>query len=163
MSDWLIIGYGNPLRGDDGLGCFVAEQIAAAPPSGVEVIVAHQLTPEMTLPISAAAHVIFVDASVEGQPGEIHIETVPNQPPSSNHAITHHFSPAALVWMAGKLFDHAPSATLITVTADNLDLGEGLSPPAVAAIPLVIERIQGMIQPDPDGSNASPTATFTPG
>jgi Ni,Fe-hydrogenase maturation factor len=28
MADVLAIAYGNPLRGDDGVGCVVAEEIA---------------------------------------------------------------------------------------------------------------------------------------
>ena len=44
---WLVIGYGNELRGDDGAGIMVARRIAENPPPGVRSIVARQLTPEL--------------------------------------------------------------------------------------------------------------------
>jgi len=44
----LVIGYGNTLRGDDGLGQRAAEALAQrALPDGVEVLSCHQLTIEL--------------------------------------------------------------------------------------------------------------------
>ena len=61
----LVIGYGNPLRGDDGIGRVIAEHIAETlRPEAIDVVVAHQLTPELTEPISRSGLVIFVDAAV---------------------------------------------------------------------------------------------------
>ena len=66
MARALIIGYGNPLRGDDGLGWRAAEQLAEIiPQSEAEVIACHQLTPELAEPISRARLVIFIDMSLE--------------------------------------------------------------------------------------------------
>jgi hypothetical protein len=49
----LIVGYGNPLRGDDGLGWRAAERLRTViQDAGVEILALHQLTPELmeTLP-----------------------------------------------------------------------------------------------------------------
>ena len=68
----LIIGYGNPLRGDDGVGWRVAEAVAAALPDGAaEVLTVHQLTPELAELMSRADRVIFIDAAAEGEAGEV--------------------------------------------------------------------------------------------
>ena len=52
-----IVGYGNPLRGDDGVGQEVATALLRQKNSGgglasATIICAHQLLPEMALDIS---------------------------------------------------------------------------------------------------------------
>ncbi len=70
----LVIGYGNTLRRDDGVGVRAAELMAADPRfAGVEVLTAYQLTPELSLDIATASLVIFVDADVRGLPGAIEV------------------------------------------------------------------------------------------
>ena len=66
-ADALVIGYGNTLRGDDGIGPAVAEAVAALGLPGVRVIVAHQLTPELAADLADAQLVVFVDAAVGGE------------------------------------------------------------------------------------------------
>src|SRR2546421_12899232 len=67
----LVIGYGNPLRTDDGVGWQVAQQLATDLADDVDVIGTHQLTPELAEPISRAGLVVFVDAGVGGEPGHV--------------------------------------------------------------------------------------------
>jgi len=99
----LIIGYGSPLRGDDGLGWAVAGQLAAhIPDESVEIRVVHQLTPELVEPISEAELVIFVDASREGPVGkwscvEVEPETGPSAP------LEHQFGAGKLLGYARKV------------------------------------------------------------
>nr|MDQ2730551.1 hydrogenase maturation protease [Armatimonadota bacterium] len=70
MSGALVIGYGNPLRRDDGLGPMAAQRLAAlADPLRVQVLTPYQLSPELAEPISQARFVLFIDASEEGVPG----------------------------------------------------------------------------------------------
>lgn len=67
----LVIGYGNPLRSDDGIGWRVAEELRGrVDASRIEVIECRQLTPEMAEQIRTAGLVVFVDAAAEGAPGE---------------------------------------------------------------------------------------------
>ena len=59
----LIVGYGNPLRGDDGVGQAVARAFAnEAAIDGVEALACHQLTPELAERFAAAARVVLIDA-----------------------------------------------------------------------------------------------------
>jgi hydrogenase maturation protease len=69
MARVLIVGYGNPLRGDDGLGWHAAEALRAALPEA-EILAVHQLTPELAEDASRAELVIFLDAAETGAPGE---------------------------------------------------------------------------------------------
>src|SRR5512136_1175751 len=68
----LVVGYGNPLRGDDGAGWQAAERLEALlPPAQVNVLIRHQLTPELAEPSSRAELVILIDASCVDPPGQI--------------------------------------------------------------------------------------------
>ena len=61
----LVIGYGNTLRGDDGVGPRVAEAVGELNLPGVHTLICPLLTPELANPISRAGKVIFVDAAVD--------------------------------------------------------------------------------------------------
>lgn len=71
----LLIGYGNPLRSDDGLGWRVAEALrtqveqqaateATAQAQSLDIVTCQQLNPELAEAISRADLAIFVDAAV---------------------------------------------------------------------------------------------------
>ncbi|MFI5043071.1 MAG: hydrogenase maturation protease, partial [Acidimicrobiales bacterium] len=68
----LVIGYGNTLRSDDGVGWHAAALLAEDPRlAGVEVLAVHQLTPELALDMSRATLVILIDAGADDPPGAI--------------------------------------------------------------------------------------------
>src|ERR1035441_6445297 len=64
-AELLVIGYGNTLRGDDGVGPRVAEAIEKLNLPGVRTLVCQQLSPEYADPVSRARTVVFVDAAVD--------------------------------------------------------------------------------------------------
>jgi len=125
MDRTLIIGYGNPIRGDDAAGFLAAERLRAAiADPGVTVLPVHQLAPELAEPVSRAALVIFIDAWVAPEPGEIRERPVlPALQPdvagrsSFTHpaAFTHHATPEGVLATALALYGHAPEAWLISV------------------------------------------------
>ena len=57
----LIIGYGNTLRGDDGVGYKIAEIIEQWNINNITSLAVHQLTPDLAENIAQADTVIFVD------------------------------------------------------------------------------------------------------
>ena len=63
-AELLVIGYGNTLRGDDGVGPRVAEAVEKLNLPGVRTLVCQQLSPEHADPISRVRKVVFVDAIV---------------------------------------------------------------------------------------------------
>jgi hydrogenase maturation protease len=72
MARVLIIGFGNPLRGDDGFGWHAAQRLCERLGSpDVQVIACHQLTPELAEDIGAAERVLFIDAARDLPSGEI--------------------------------------------------------------------------------------------
>jgi hydrogenase maturation protease len=128
----LVIGYGNPLRGDDGFGYRAAERIPGA-------IAVHQLTPELMDPIARADRVVFLDATAEGVPGEIRRRRI--EPSVSGGAFTHHSTPEGLLAGACALFGSAPEAFLITVCGANFDLSHTLSPAIESAMERVLTEL----------------------
>jgi hypothetical protein len=82
----LLIGYGNELRGDDGVGPYVAREIDRRDLPGVRTFALHQLAPELAEEIAGADGVIFVDAEECGASDEIvHLEVEPADTGFRNH------------------------------------------------------------------------------
>lgn len=81
----LIIGYGNPLRGDDRLGWVVAAQLGEqlGEQHGT-VRTLHQLVPELAEELARYDVAMFVDASATQEPGSVRIREL-SVPASAEH------------------------------------------------------------------------------
>jgi|SRR5579872_2998230 len=121
----LVIGYGNELRRDDGVGPRVARAVADWAVPGVRALAVHQLTPELADDIARAEEVMFVDAAVDGGTAQVSVQPV--RAALSNSPTNHATSPPALLALAEMLFGRRPVAWLLTVAGRDLDFGEGLS------------------------------------
>src|SRR5512136_592894 len=138
MPHTLIIGYGNPLRGDDGIGPRTAELLAERDgttpplsPDGVQVLVCHQLTIELAPQIAEADLLILIDATATGEPGAVQQRALTPAIPQSA-SLTHHVDAQGLLAAAQMLYGHAPEAVLFTVSGGSFDHGEALSPAVTA-------------------------------
>ena len=126
MARILVLGYGNPLRSDDGLGWRVAVELFRANASpDVLVVPCHQLTPDLAETASLAETVVFVDCSRKGKPGEVRCEEVRSQ--SGPTPFTHDLSPAVLLDLAAELFGVCPKAYLFTICGERFEPGEEFS------------------------------------
>src|SRR3954471_19349710 len=93
----LVLACGNTLRGDDGVGWAIAALLEDDPAlAHVEVVAAHQLTPEMAEPISRAETVVFVDCSAVAAAGEVAVFPVAAAS-EDNASLTHNVDPARLL------------------------------------------------------------------
>ncbi|MGE5647337.1 MAG: hydrogenase maturation protease [Acidobacteriota bacterium] len=143
MARILVIGWGNPLRGDDGIGWRAAERLKEAlADREVTVRVAHQLMPEFAEEISRSDVVIFIDAACDnGFSGEIRFEQVePRRSPAA--AFSHQMDPPALLGMAEALYGRCPEAFFFTVRGRSFGYGEELSAEVQSALPALLEQIQ---------------------
>jgi hydrogenase maturation protease len=134
MPKILIIGYGNPLRGDDAIGWLAAENLSQTVSSpDVEILMCHQLTPELADNLQQCDAAIFIDARRDGEPGELRVERISarSDPPGFSHEI----SPAALLQLCHQLFRKCPTAFLVSLCGECFELKEGLSSRAAAAFP----------------------------
>ena len=137
----LIIGIGNPLRGDDGLGWAVAEQLARDRSIDGVIRTVHQLTPELAQEMAAVPLVIMVDASREGEPGDLCMRslTLPVEPhPASTHATT----PEELAALTATIYDHCPPVVIVTMVGADFDLGERCSTLITERLPLICAAVR---------------------
>jgi hydrogenase maturation protease len=141
-EDVLVIGYGNPLRGDDGAGWRAAELLVDDPrAAGARVLARHQLTPELAEDVSRANLVVLIDASREpGAAGSVSSTALPDTP-ASGSVYSHHVDPALLLQLAGTWFGHAPPAVQVSIRAGDLEVGTDLSAPVVAAMPALVDAV----------------------
>ena len=141
----LVVGYGNVLRTDDGIGWAVADRLAADPRlAGATILRRHQLTPELALDLSEADLVVLVDASHDPDPGTFTVRPLGGAP-ASGAAFTHQVDPATLVALARELYGRAPEVLLVSVGVTSLELGEGLTPALAAAVPGIADGIAALI------------------
>ena len=135
----LVIGYGNTLRRDDGVGPGVAEAVAALALPGVRTLACPLLTPELAEPVSQARMVLFVDAAVDA-PREVQLRTL--APAESSQIMAHAASPATLLALARDVFGHAPEAWLITIPVEELGIGEEFSPLAQCGFEAAVRHVK---------------------
>jgi hydrogenase maturation protease len=142
MPDVLIIGYGNPLRRDDGVGWSIVEWFDNnLHDDRIEANAYHQLTPDLAQEISLAKVVIFVDAEEGGEPGASSIHTVKAEAITSS-AFTHHITPSVLLSISQSLYGKHPKAFLAALCGEDFGFGEGLSHKVEVEIPLLAMRIK---------------------
>ena len=143
MARVLVIGIGNPLRSDDGLGWAVAEQLSARTDENLRVLKVHQLTPELAEAISEVDLAIFVDAGAHGTPGALTCDPVSVS--EADLRFSHDVTPATLIQLARTLYGKAPLAYLVCVAGKTFEHGEALSPEMAAAIPPVMAKIRELM------------------
>jgi hydrogenase maturation protease len=141
----LVVGYGNPLRTDDGVGWHVAERLADDPRlAGVTVVRRHQLTPELALDISAATRVVLVDASHGPPAGTFTVARVERAEGSAT-TWSHHLGPPNLIALAHELYGRVPDVLLVSCGVKSLEIGDTLSPEVEAALPSVVDAVADLV------------------
>jgi hydrogenase maturation protease len=141
----LIVGYGNPLRSDDGIGWHAARLLATDPRlEGARVLAHHQLTPELAADVSRASLVVLVDAAAEGDPGSVAVRRI-GSPPPTPITWSHHLDPATLAGLADALYGVVPPIVLVSVAASSFAQGDRLSDPLQRALCEVVEVVAGVV------------------
>jgi len=144
----LILACGNTLRGDDGVGLWLAEWAERhfSTQAGVRVIADHQWTPELAEDVARTESVLFIDCSVDSLPGSVTL--APVEPVSSGpEHNTHHLGAAELLALARELHGSLPANALsLTIGAGSTELGEVFSAPVSAALPNVCTLIEETVQ-----------------
>ena len=121
----LIVGVGNTLMGDDGIGAYVAARLDEQQLPGLRTITVQQLSSDLLDDMLSAAHTIIVDASVEDEPVQFYkvMETA-----STGASHSHYTSAIQLLKMAELVYARQLSVYICAVGAHDLTLQEELSP-----------------------------------
>lgn len=124
----LLIGYGNPGRGDDGLGPAFARRIEARALPGVTVEIDYQLTVDHALMISGFPTVVFADAALDAE-GPFYFRRLDAD--GAQALGSHSVSPEAALGLAGLLFGARPGGYVLGLGGSRFGaMAEGLSGPA---------------------------------
>lgn len=137
----LVIGYGNDLRGDDGVGPRAAEAVAAWSLPGVRAIACRQLVPELAEALARCGRVVFVDAAV----GPFRSARLRALHPGPSGALAWHGGgPEGLLELSRAAYGRVPPALLLTIPAADLGFGSGLSPLARLGLRRALALLRGL-------------------
>ena len=155
---YLVIGYGNPLLGDDGFGQSVAEDLERAAPRlnlPIKILTTIALGPELIASIRQARMVAFIDINRHLSPGECAcvdltsgdeasgFTPLKNLPEGFNESLasSHSCHPTTLLLMSKTLYNYCPESKLFTAGGESFELGEKLSAAVRNKIPIIRNAI----------------------
>lgn len=121
----LVIGYGSTLRGDDGVGRYVADMIGRQCRPQVEVVSVTQLLPEFAGPVANSQAVIFVDACCDEGLEAPQVRELAVEPATAGQ--THFAGPADILRLSQTCYGRVPRAWLVSVPAKRFDVSGELS------------------------------------
>jgi len=120
----LIIGYGNPGRGDDGLGPALIAELEKHDLPGVTLDSDYQLNIEYSVDLAKHDLVIFVDASLKGDDPFKFSELEPSHECGIS---THSITAESLLGLTMDLMPTPPKAFLLAVCGYDFAFREGLT------------------------------------
>jgi len=160
MKPLLVIGLGNPLMGDEGIGWHVAERLSADPglPADAEVVCGGTDLLRFADQMEQRRRVIVIDALlVDTEPGSVWVGEDPGGEPSGAGASTcQPFSSRTSVLDNRQHNAHCLSAvqaiqllrmttqvpiTLLGISVRGVNVQTGLSPELDARMPSILEHV----------------------
>jgi hydrogenase 3 maturation protease len=151
QSGACLVGVGNPLRRDDGVGPWIVAALREAAAGTGLALVDAQDVPENFVPAIArgeARNVVFVDAvAAEGEPGTVVFGPLADLGEAESFS-THKLA----LSLSGKFLEAAgKKAFLLGIVPADLEFGEGLTPAVERAAAAVRDAILGALVPHPPG------------
>ena len=138
MSDLLVVGVGNQMRGDDAVGLAVARRVAGRGLDGVTVVESDGEPATLLAAWEGAAAVVIVDAVSSGAtPGTVlRFDAADGPVPAAcfRHS-THLFGVAEAIELARVLRKLPPRVIVIGVEGASWEPQEGMSPAVADAVP----------------------------
>lgn len=141
----IVLGLGNILLRDEGVGVRVVEALAEqyALPAGVEVVDGGTVGMDLLDTLAGCDHLLICDAVQTGAPpGSVVTLTDAEVPALFQTRYSPHQLGLSEVLATLILMEEAPAAiTLIGVVPVDLDLGAELSPEVAAVVDQAVERV----------------------
>jgi hydrogenase maturation protease len=144
----VVIGVGNPLRGDDGVGVRVAQELADGPlPEGVAVADGGTGGLDLLFVLEQAERVVLIDAAEMGcAPGEARTfagERVA-ETPGVRFASTHGFGVADVLALA-RAVGVQSDVTVVGIEPETVAYRDGLSETVASRVPEYVEMVRGLL------------------
>jgi len=150
----LILGVGNLLLSDEGVGVHVAQRMMTMNwPPAVQVVEGGTDGFGLVNFITEADRMILIDAvKGGGQPGSIYRFEIDDCPPYPDLFKTsvHQISILEVINLSS-LISSTPRTTIIGIEPASIEMGMELSPTVEAKIPKVIQMIQEEVEASLDG------------
>jgi hydrogenase maturation protease len=153
----LVIGLGNPILGDDGVGWRIAESVQNHPdlPAGVEIDFLAIGGISLMERLVGYDRALLIDAIVTHQHPigtvlSLNIEHLPDRD-IGHLGSPHDTTLQDALKMGRRLGVHLPTIIeLVVVESQNIyDFSEELSPPVSAAVPQAVQQVLELIQTQP--------------
>jgi hydrogenase maturation protease len=143
----LVMGIGNVLMGDEGVGVHVAQCLEQqALPSHVDVLDGGTGGFHLLDELSSHERVVLIDATMDGQPAGTVSLTEPRYASDFPPTLTAHDIGLRDLIVSATLLGGLPRMRLITISIDGMQsMQMTLSPPVSAAVPRVVEQVWQLI------------------
>jgi len=156
MKPLLAIGLGNPLMGDDGVGCAVAVRLACDPrlPESAEVICGGSDLLRYAGEMEGRDRVLVIDAiQADTEPGSVEIFERPgcrldDGQLDGQQDHVHHLSPVQAIRLLETL--KSVHCTLVGISVLSVEAGTGLSPAVAARMPAILDTVLQELGRSPD-------------
>lgn len=146
---FLVVGYGNDLKGDEAAGLRVAATVAQWNLPSVNTIAVSQLTPELVNSVAQAEYVIFVDVcSSESHARSFQMEpiVIGDKALRTVSSDTHSYNLLALLNLTKQLYGYAPMAWLLLIPTESFDHGAALSSTSLRGCDRALRTIEQFFQ-----------------
>jgi hydrogenase maturation protease len=143
----LVIGIGNPDRGDDAVGVQIARRVAALRPH-VRLVELDQPSDALDAWAPEDTVVVADAVSSNGDPGDIHVfDVVTRKLPARNWSAggTHALGLASVVELARALGKLPRRLVVVGVEAAQFDRGAPMSGAVAAAVPAAADAVLAVI------------------
>lgn len=132
----VVMGFGNPLRRDDGVGYWLAQELQAR---GYNALPFLQALPEQVYELASAERVVLIDADLSLPAGGLSWRPVVL---SASLELNHGLEPQGLLTLAQALLGRFPIGYAFSVGIADWDYGEGFSPQVQAVLPLALMELE---------------------
>ncbi len=143
----LVLGIGNLLMGDEGIGVFAARRLAReALPGRPEVVDGGTGGFHLLSYFTDYDPIVLIDATLDGNPpGTVRV-LEPRYPSDFPRTLTAHDIGLRDVIEAATLVGHLPKIFLVTISIGGLQaVGARVSDPVYAALPTVVEHATDLL------------------
>ncbi len=149
MAATLVLGMGNPILSDDGVGLYVAERVQDGPlPDGVEVVQSEVAGLRLLELVRGHDKVVIVDALCSGRtPGDVVRYEAKDFKGGHRYGSAHSIGLDTVLELGHRLgYDMPKEVVVFAVEADDVEtFGEEFCEPVAAAAERVVELVRAEV------------------